>query len=385
MAEVSIKGKKYTYGDLIRASGGNTAGSGAAPSTGGQSGGSPSGSGDSWVPWVLGGGGALLAHAITSPMFEASDEEKRKESVWTKLLRTIIPLGVGGLGGVAGYALGNALNKKAQAKPATPAAPAAGAANQDPTAALNAKMKELGLRPMIDVGGDLHIGDKSISDKDFADWQAAFGKKDPTSLMQARKDQYGRRATTADITGTTLETVGGVGGAIGVLKPWVGKAPPAYNPPNLSTINGYRASIEEIKKQMAAHRQSLQRAQSAYSKAQRAVDTAAMGKAEASQARAKAKIKDSKAALKETSGQLRALTKRPLSRFGRSLRNGAVGAATVGAGLIADEIGDSLRLKKMQYENRAARQQENLAKLRTWLAEQEKIQAQAAQAAQPKK
>lgn len=75
-------------------------------------GGSPS---DSWMPWVLGGGGALLAHALTSPMFEASEEEKRKESVWSKLLRTLIPLGVGGIGGVAGYALGNALNKKAQA------------------------------------------------------------------------------------------------------------------------------------------------------------------------------------------------------------------------------------------------------------------------------
>ena len=75
-------------------------------------GGSPS---DSWMPWVLGGGGALLAHALTSPMFEASEEEKRKESVWSKLLRTIIPLGVGGIGGVAGYALGNELSKNAQA------------------------------------------------------------------------------------------------------------------------------------------------------------------------------------------------------------------------------------------------------------------------------
>lgn len=85
----------------------------APESTKPNAGGSPS---DSWVPWVLGGGGALLAHAITSPMFEASEEDKRKESVWTKLLRTLIPLGVGGLGGVAGYALGNELTKKGQAK-----------------------------------------------------------------------------------------------------------------------------------------------------------------------------------------------------------------------------------------------------------------------------
>ena len=104
-----------------------------------------------------------------------------------------------------------------------------------------------------------------------------------------------------------------------------------------------------------------------------------MGRAEASKARANSALKDSKAALKETTGQLTALTKRPMSRLGRSLRNVGVGAATAGAGLVADAIGDNLSLKKLQYEQRAARQQQNLSALRTWLAEQEKQQAQAAQ------
>lgn len=383
---VSINGKEYSFKDLYAAAGGKPSAAGTSTSGGGASGGTPSGSGESWMPWVLGGGGALLAHALTSPMFEASDEEKRKESVWSKLLRTIIPLGVGGIGGVAGYALGNALNKKAQAKPAAPAAaPAAPAAAPSFTDAFNAKLKELKLKPLVDVGGDLHFGDKSISGSDFASWQGKYGKKDPTSLMEARRDNYGRNAAIAHGTGTALEAGGGLIGVLGAIKPWVGKAPPKYEPPAVSTINAYNLRIEDIKRQMATHRQSLQRAQSAYQRAQRAVDTAAMGRAEASKARANAALKDSKAALKETKGQLTALTKRPMSRLGRSLRNVGVGAATAGAGLVADAIGDNLSLKKLQYEQRAARQQQNLSALRTWLAEQEKLQAQAARAAQPQK
>ena len=374
---VKINGKEYSFKDLYAAAGGTPTATGGTTASGAPSSGGPGTSGDSWVPWVMGGGGALLAHALTSPMFEASEEEKRKESVWSKLLRTLIPLGVGGIGGVAGYALGNALNKKAQAKPAAPAAPAATQA--DPTTVFNAKLKELGLKPLVDVGGDLHIGDKSISESDFAKWQGMYGKKDPTSLMESRKDNYGRNAAIAHGTGTALEGAGGIIGVGGAIKPWLGKAPPKYEPPSVPTIEAYHRRINDIKQQMATHRQSLQRAQSAYQRAQRAVDTAAMGRAEAAKSRANSALKDSKSTLKETTGQLKALTKRPLSRFGRSVRNIGVGAATAGAGLIADAIGDNLSLKKLQYEQRAARQQQNLSALRTWLAEQEKQQSQAAQ------
>ena len=75
MANVTIRGKNYSYDDLIKAAGGNTEETGSAPSAGTTSGGSNSGSGDSWMPWVLGGGGALLAHAITSPMGDHAESQ----------------------------------------------------------------------------------------------------------------------------------------------------------------------------------------------------------------------------------------------------------------------------------------------------------------------
>lgn len=73
---------------------------------------SPSGS---WMPWLVGGGSALLAHSIMSSILEKPDEEKRKQSVWSRLLSTLLPLGVGAIGAYGGYHLGKSLEKKSQA------------------------------------------------------------------------------------------------------------------------------------------------------------------------------------------------------------------------------------------------------------------------------
>lgn len=80
---------------------------------------SPHGNGESfndWMPWVLGGGGALLAHSLASSIMEPSDDEKRKESVWMRLLRTLVPIGVGAAGAYGGYALGESMKSAADNK-----------------------------------------------------------------------------------------------------------------------------------------------------------------------------------------------------------------------------------------------------------------------------
>lgn len=67
---------------------------------------------DNWLPLALSGGGALLAHSVASSLFDKSEEEKRKESIWSKLLGTLIPLGVGAAGAYGGYRLGEVLGGK---------------------------------------------------------------------------------------------------------------------------------------------------------------------------------------------------------------------------------------------------------------------------------
>lgn len=62
------------------------------------------------LPWLMAGGLGLIGHSVAAPFFD--DDENKKQSVWRKLLGTLIPLGVGGLGAYGGYALGKALLEK---------------------------------------------------------------------------------------------------------------------------------------------------------------------------------------------------------------------------------------------------------------------------------
>ena len=73
---------------------------------------------DNWLPLALSGGGALLAHSVASSLFDKSEEERRKESIWSKLLGTLIPLGVGAAGAYGGYRLGEVLGGKPPVKTA---------------------------------------------------------------------------------------------------------------------------------------------------------------------------------------------------------------------------------------------------------------------------
>lgn len=74
---------------------------------------------EDWSNLALAGGSGLLAHAIVSAMLEKSEKEKRKESAWMKLLRTIAPIGAGAAATYAGYNIGKSLGKSAQAKSST--------------------------------------------------------------------------------------------------------------------------------------------------------------------------------------------------------------------------------------------------------------------------
>lgn len=68
------------------------------------------------LPWLMAGGLGLIGHSVAAPFFD--DDEDKKQSVWRKLLGTLIPLGVGGLGAYGGYALGKSLmNKSGAAEP----------------------------------------------------------------------------------------------------------------------------------------------------------------------------------------------------------------------------------------------------------------------------
>lgn len=69
-----------------------------------------------WKPWATAFGGGLLMHTLASSLMNnKTDEEKRRESIWERLLSAVIPLGIGGLGMYGGYRLGQSMNKSGEA------------------------------------------------------------------------------------------------------------------------------------------------------------------------------------------------------------------------------------------------------------------------------
>ena len=59
-------------------------------------------------------GGGLIGHSLVSSLFDGkTEEEKRRESIWTKLLSAMLPIGAAGLGAWGGYALGGQLKNAA--------------------------------------------------------------------------------------------------------------------------------------------------------------------------------------------------------------------------------------------------------------------------------
>lgn len=62
-----------------------------------------------WLPWVMGGSGALLAHSLASAIVDGDGSTKQKESAWERLVKTLIPLGIGAAGAYGGYQLGESL------------------------------------------------------------------------------------------------------------------------------------------------------------------------------------------------------------------------------------------------------------------------------------
>lgn len=67
-----------------------------------------------WLRLALAAGGGLIGHSLVSSLFDGkTDEEKRRESIWKKLLSAIMPIGAAGLGAWGGYALGGQLKNAA--------------------------------------------------------------------------------------------------------------------------------------------------------------------------------------------------------------------------------------------------------------------------------
>jgi hypothetical protein len=65
-----------------------------------------------WLRLALAAGGGLISHSLASSLFDGkTEEEKRRQSIWTKLLSAIVPIGAAGLGAWGGYVLGDKMKK----------------------------------------------------------------------------------------------------------------------------------------------------------------------------------------------------------------------------------------------------------------------------------
>jgi len=67
---------------------------------------------DDIMPWLLGGGSALIGHSIASSLLDDAGNRGRKESVWSKALKAIAKAGITGASAYGGYRLGTAMNEK---------------------------------------------------------------------------------------------------------------------------------------------------------------------------------------------------------------------------------------------------------------------------------
>ena len=76
----------------------------AAKKNGGKA---PNPSDSDWAQWITATGGGLLGYSLASSFLDdKTDEDKRKESVWSKVLRELASIGVGAAGAYGGYMLG---------------------------------------------------------------------------------------------------------------------------------------------------------------------------------------------------------------------------------------------------------------------------------------
>ena len=73
-----------------------------------------------WAPWAMSAGGGLVAHAIASALVDKTENEKRKESVWSRLMRTLFPIGAGVAGAYGAYKLGKGIKTAESVKKAAP-------------------------------------------------------------------------------------------------------------------------------------------------------------------------------------------------------------------------------------------------------------------------
>lgn len=76
----------------------------AAKKNGGKA---PNPSDSDWAQWITATGGGLLGYSLASSFLDnKTDEDKRKESVWSKVLRELASIGAGAAGAYGGYMLG---------------------------------------------------------------------------------------------------------------------------------------------------------------------------------------------------------------------------------------------------------------------------------------
>ena len=317
--------------------------------------------GNSWIPWALGGGGALLSHAIASSLFDDSEEDKRKESLWMRLLRTLIPLGVGAAGAYGGYRLGESLNNG--------------------TMKMGEEYEIPNLHYLTNSLGGIVHAPVTFSQDEFSDLEKRYpsvmsdpSPDKPLKLLEMDREGNERKADLSRHIGTGLETIG-LGTAVGAPALAYLKKQAPIDPDKLEDL---RRQVESARNVVTNAKKDLRAARSA------ARPTGGTGwklwKAprgefwrnakqvagdrlkyilgmDPSVSAARQAVSAAKSDLAVAKGAL------PATRAQKAVRGGLVGAGIAGAGLIADRIGRGYGDAAVKAQGRIDTHNENIAEI----------------------
>lgn len=280
-----------------------------------------------WLPWALGGGGALLAHSLGSSLFaNDSPEKRRSESVWQKLLRALAPVCIGGLGGYAGYALGKRL-KQASAQ------------------VVYKGSVPHSMRPVTNAVGTVYNIVDSVTDKQYADWSRAHGKDDPAEAMEMQRQSIEDDRRLIGNVGKGLKDVGLVGGSVGGVA---------------GLLKRPTQSVNDISLYEQAQRASDAKLALAKSKLKELHEALDPAKGVKEFAKQNAKVKEQQKVVKErqqASMMYRAV--KPISRLRRGMMWTIPGLMSWLGGVYADRLATDLGREANDVAAQARRQREN--------------------------
>ena len=321
--------------------------------------------GNSWIPWALGGGGALLSHAIASSLFDDSEEDKRKESLWMRLLRTLIPLGVGAAGAYGGYRLGESLNNG--------------------TMKLGESFDIPNLHFLTNSLGRIYHAPVTLSQGEYSDLEKRYpsAMSDPSALLKMDREGNELKSDISRYVGTGLETIG-LGTAVGAPALAYLKKQTPIDPDKLEDlrrqVESARNAVTNAKKDLRAARSAARPTGGTGWKLWKAPRGEFWRNAkqvagdrlkyilgmDPSVSAARQAVSTAKSDLAVAKGAL------PVTRAQKAVRGGLVGAGIAGAGLIADRISSGYGDAAVKAQGRIDTHHENIAKINYYLQQAQK-------------